>query len=323
MKIPSTAPTTSDATAPMTTDATMAAVPEPTSQGRSGSSAPKAKVKNDADRRLPGRAQRTGVDAELLAGVGLERELGVPHHLVDQLACHRRVDPPPLVDGDQLVAARPSGLRRSACRSTSSSRWSELALGLHRDVLAGRHGEGAGHQAGHPGQPDHDRRPGGPRPRRGSATRWSPARRSCRTPPPGPAAGEIAVLVVVVAGRRRRSSCRPLARLRHMATSVATPRRPARWQNRSVPERQWIDQSQPQTLQAAVMFSYLNAALAILYLILTGRAVAPPGPAGGRRLRRSPTSGAGPTGPAVVVASLYLLVQLILFFTFIRSFWAC
>lgn len=31
--------------------------------------------------------------------------------------------------------------------------------------------------------------------------------------------------------------------------------------------RKWFDQSQPQTLQAAVLFCYLNAALAILYLI--------------------------------------------------------
>ena len=34
--------------------------------------------------------------------------------------------------------------------------------------------------------------------------------------------------------------------------------------------RKWFDQSQPQTLQAAVLFCYLNAALAILYLIVAG-----------------------------------------------------
>jgi len=32
--------------------------------------------------------------------------------------------------------------------------------------------------------------------------------------------------------------------------------------------RKWFDQSQPQTLQAAVLFCYLNAALAILYVII-------------------------------------------------------
>ena len=35
-------------------------------------------------------------------------------------------------------------------------------------------------------------------------------------------------------------------------------------------QRKWIDQSQPQTLQAAVLFSYINAALAFLTLIVTG-----------------------------------------------------
>jgi hypothetical protein len=36
-----------------------------------------------------------------------------------------------------------------------------------------------------------------------------------------------------------------------------------------VPGR-WIDQSQPQTLQGAVLFSYLNAALALLFTIALG-----------------------------------------------------
>jgi uncharacterized membrane protein (DUF2068 family) len=34
--------------------------------------------------------------------------------------------------------------------------------------------------------------------------------------------------------------------------------------------RKWFDQSQPQTLQAAVLFCYLNAALAIIYVIAFG-----------------------------------------------------
>jgi uncharacterized membrane protein (DUF2068 family) len=37
-----------------------------------------------------------------------------------------------------------------------------------------------------------------------------------------------------------------------------------------MPERKWIDKTQPQTLQAAVFFSYLNAALALLYLLVFG-----------------------------------------------------
>jgi len=35
-------------------------------------------------------------------------------------------------------------------------------------------------------------------------------------------------------------------------------------------KRKWIDQSQPQTLQAATMLCYLNAALAVLYFLVFG-----------------------------------------------------
>ncbi len=34
--------------------------------------------------------------------------------------------------------------------------------------------------------------------------------------------------------------------------------------------RRWINQSQPQTLQGAVLFCYLNAALALLYTLFLG-----------------------------------------------------
>jgi len=37
-----------------------------------------------------------------------------------------------------------------------------------------------------------------------------------------------------------------------------------------VPGR-WIDHSQPQTLQGAVLFSYLNAALALLFTLILGQ----------------------------------------------------
>lgn len=33
----------------------------------------------------------------------------------------------------------------------------------------------------------------------------------------------------------------------------------------------WIDHSQPQTLQGAVIFSYLNAALALIYTLILGQ----------------------------------------------------
>lgn len=37
-----------------------------------------------------------------------------------------------------------------------------------------------------------------------------------------------------------------------------------------MPERHWINQSHPQTLQGAVLFSYLNAALALIYTLILG-----------------------------------------------------
>ena len=77
----------------MTTEATRAAVPEPTSQGNRGSRAPKAKARNEADRGLQRRAQTARIYPQLLPGVGLQRQLGVLHDLVDQVARHRGVDP--------------------------------------------------------------------------------------------------------------------------------------------------------------------------------------------------------------------------------------
>jgi hypothetical protein len=41
-------------------------------------------------------------------------------------------------------------------------------------------------------------------------------------------------------------------------------------QNDQVPERHFFDSSQPQTLQGAVMLSYLNVAFSLLFLLLGG-----------------------------------------------------
>ncbi|HEX3946331.1 MAG TPA: hypothetical protein VHW47_01445 [Acidimicrobiales bacterium] len=80
-------------------------------------------------------------------------------------------------------------------------------------------------------------------------------------------------------------------------------------------ERKWTDKTQPQTLQAAVLFSYLNAALAILYLVAFG--VGPSlvllllaGTAYGIANERRWTYWA-----AVVLSGLYLLGQLVFFVT--------
>ena len=94
-----------------------------------------------------------------------------------------------------------------------------------------------------------------------------------------------------------------------------------RWQTPRVAStpRKWFDQSQPQTLQAAVLLCYLNAALAILYLITFGATlplillVAAVGANGVANEKRWGYWG------AVVAASLYVVVQLIAFVSFSKS----
>jgi uncharacterized membrane protein (DUF2068 family) len=83
--------------------------------------------------------------------------------------------------------------------------------------------------------------------------------------------------------------------------------------------RKWFDQSQPQTLQAAVLFCYLNAALAIIYLIafhaplplvLVVAAVGANGVANEKRWGY---------WLAVVAASIYVVLQLVAFIGFSQS----
>ncbi|HXR54315.1 MAG TPA: hypothetical protein VN793_04630, partial [Acidimicrobiales bacterium] len=93
-----------------------------------------------------------------------------------------------------------------------------------------------------------------------------------------------------------------------------------RWQNHPVATpRKWFDQSQPQTLQAGVLFCYLNAALSILYLIAFGATlplillVAAVGANGIANEKRWGYR------VAVVAASIYVVIQLIAFVTFSKS----
>jgi uncharacterized membrane protein (DUF2068 family) len=80
-----------------------------------------------------------------------------------------------------------------------------------------------------------------------------------------------------------------------------------------VPRGRWIDKSQPQTLQGAVLFSYLSAALALLTFLVAGAgpvlilvllAVAAYGIANNRRWGY---------WSAVVLSCLYLLAQVVFF----------
>jgi uncharacterized membrane protein (DUF2068 family) len=83
--------------------------------------------------------------------------------------------------------------------------------------------------------------------------------------------------------------------------------------------RRWFDPSQPQTLQAAVLFSYLNAALAILSLffgaslalILLVEGIAANGIANDERWGY---------WLGVVTACIFLVLQLIGFVTFSHGF---
>jgi hypothetical protein len=83
--------------------------------------------------------------------------------------------------------------------------------------------------------------------------------------------------------------------------------------------RKWFDQSQPQTLQAAVLFCYLNAALAIIYVIAFGATlpllllVAALGANGIANERR------WGYWVAVAAASVYVLTQLALFVAISQS----
>jgi uncharacterized membrane protein len=79
-------------------------------------------------------------------------------------------------------------------------------------------------------------------------------------------------------------------------------------------ERRWIDQTQPQTLQAAVLLSYINAALGVLLffafgaglsLLLLALGAAAYGVANEKRWAYR---------LAVAVAGLYLVVQFVGFF---------
>jgi hypothetical protein len=83
-----------------------------------------------------------------------------------------------------------------------------------------------------------------------------------------------------------------------------------------VPQRRWTNSSQPQTLQGAVLFSYLNAGLALIYTLILGQspflyvfillAVAAFGVANEKRIGY---------WAAVVLACLYLLGELALLVT--------
>ena len=151
VKWASPAPTVKAPIAPSTTDHRVAAVPEVNSHGSSGMNAPTAKATNDAAAACSGFAGLLRVDAQLLAGVGLEGEIGIPHHLDRELVGHVRVDPPTLVDGRQL-SPLVLGIVADGLSFDVQLPLHQLGLGPHGDVLPRRHRERPGDQTGDAGQ---------------------------------------------------------------------------------------------------------------------------------------------------------------------------
>jgi len=150
------------------------------------------------------------------------------------------------------------GSRRSARRSISSSRWSSSRCACMETYSPDAMEKAP---AIRPAKPVSRTMPapGSPRPRRGSATHSSPGRRSCRRPPLGrrrtARRGAMALGLCVV----------EVVHVLIVATRHRGPLR--RWQNAVVANVKWFDQSQPQTLQGAVIFCYLNAAFGVLYFL--------------------------------------------------------
>jgi hypothetical protein len=86
-----------------------------------------------------------------------------------------------------------------------------------------------------------------------------------------------------------------------------------------MPERRWTDPSQPQTLQGAVICSYVLAALSLLYLILFGATVSLILLFLGVCAFFIANERRWAYYAGVVTALLYLVLQFLAFFTFARS----
>ena len=78
-------------------------VPEATNHGAAAARTHRSRrPRTTPPRRRAGDPSSPGVDAELLAGVGLEGELGIAHHRLGQRRASGGVEPPRLVDAGQL-----------------------------------------------------------------------------------------------------------------------------------------------------------------------------------------------------------------------------
>ena len=130
----------------------MAAVPLRKSHGHERNERAEGEGEEGGQRRLHGRAQMVGADAQLLPGVGLEGQLRIRHDLVHHVPRHFGIDAPLLVHAPQL-----EGLALGALAQRDALDFElalhELALCRHGEVLPRSHGERTGHQTGHADQP--------------------------------------------------------------------------------------------------------------------------------------------------------------------------
>ena len=140
-------PTIAAAMAARTTEAIFAFAPEPKNHGTSGMSAPRAKAKNDEPAAAHGEPSERGSMPSSSRGMSLERGLGVSHHLLRDIVRRIGVDAASHVDVRELDGL---GVRvpRELTTLEGELALEQLALRLHRHVLAGGHRERPGDEAG-------------------------------------------------------------------------------------------------------------------------------------------------------------------------------
>ena len=134
----------------------------PRTTGSSGTSAPREKATNDDTAAPRRRAQPPGIDAQLLAGVGLERRVGVAHHGLGHLAGLVGARGPAARRCRPARRVSCSGRRRSSRASTASSRWSSSDWTRIELYSPAAMEMAPDDEPGQPGQAHHRRRRVGP-----------------------------------------------------------------------------------------------------------------------------------------------------------------